>query len=137
MIRTPFHLGELRARLIETHHVVLHLYHGLQTVGPTRPLLTRARQRFGATITVSPLRRWRGMDPLVIARQPVARAVRRSDKALRDLLALAERPEEIDMAWVKFLDHLTTLPADRQRALVAALPALVPPASEQAAPPSA
>jgi hypothetical protein len=77
------------------------------------------------------------MDPLVIARQPVARAVRRSDKALRDLLALAERPEEIDMAWVKFLDHLTTLPADRQRALVAALPALVPPASEQAAPPSA
>jgi hypothetical protein len=63
--------------------------------------------------------------------------VRRSDKALRDLLALAERPEEIDMAWVKFLDHLTTLPADQQRALVAALPALVPPASEQAAPPSA
>ncbi len=137
MIRTPFHLEELRARLIETHHVVLHLHHGLQVMGPTRPLLTRARQRFGATITVSQLRRWRGMDPLIIARQLVARAVRRSDKALRDLLALAERLEEIDMAWVKFLDHLRTLPADQQRALVTALPALVPPASEPTAPPTA
>ena len=137
MTRTSYQLGELRARFIETHHVVLHMHHGLRTSGPTRALLSRARQRFGATITLPQLRRWRGMDPLVIARQLVARAVRRSDKALRDMLALAERLEETETAWVKFVDHVKTLPEDQQRELVAALPVLVPPESEKSAPTTA
>jgi hypothetical protein len=85
MTRTPYHLSELRTRFVETHHIVLHMHHGLETVGPTPALLRRARQRFGAVVTMAKLRRWRHMDPLVIARQLVARDLGRSAKALRDL----------------------------------------------------
>jgi len=77
------------------------------------------------------------MDPLAIARQLVARESRRSEKALRDLLALADRLEDTDTAWMRFVDYVKTLPEDQQRQLLAALPVLVPPESEKPAPNSA
>ncbi len=137
MTRTPYQLRELRARFIEIHQAVLDLHDGLRASGPSRALLTRAKQRFGATITMQHLRRWRGMDPLAIARQLGGRELGRSEKALRDLLALAERLEETDTAWVTFVDYVKTLPEDQQRQLLTALPVLVPPESEKAAPPTA
>jgi hypothetical protein len=134
MSRTPHHLGELRKRFVEIHQAVLELHDGLRASGPTRSLLTRARQRFGAMVTMQHLRRWRSMDPLVIARQLVAQELPRSKKAVRDLLALAERLEETDTAWMTFVEYVKTLPEDQQRQLLTALPVLVPPESEKPAP---
>jgi hypothetical protein len=126
MTRTPYRLSELQKQIVEIHKAVIAIQDGLVASGPTRELLTRARRQFRAPITMDRLRRWQGMDPLTIARQLLARKVRRSDKALRDLLALAERLEEIDGDWTRFVTYVKTLPEDRQRQLVTALPLLVP-----------
>jgi hypothetical protein len=122
MTRTPTRLSELKAQLVDIHKAVVAIQDGLVASAPTRELLTRARRQFGTTITMERLRRWQGMDPLTIARQLLARESRCSDKALRDLLALAGRLEEIDEAWTRFLTYVNTLSEDRQRALVTALP---------------
>jgi hypothetical protein len=126
MTRTPTRLTDLKKRIGEIHKAVIAIQDGLVASGPTRELFTRARRQFGATITMDHLRRWQGMDPLPIARQLLARRLRCSDKALRDLLALADRLEEIDGDWTRFVTYVNTLPEDRQRQLVTALPLLVP-----------
>lgn len=131
MTRTVYRLTELRTRVVETHKAVIDIHDRLAPLGPNRELLTRARQAFGTTLTMQALRRWRRMNPLAIARQLVARELRCSEKALRDLLALAERLQDIDAVWTQFGTYLRTLPADQQRQLVTALPLLVPPEPEK------
>jgi hypothetical protein len=52
-------------------------------------------------------------------------------------LALAELVEDTEAAWLRFVDHVKTLPEDEQRALLTAFPALVPPEPEKPAPSTA
>src|SRR5215475_10922733 len=119
MKRVPERLSDLQKRFQELHDGAVELRNTLDALGPTGPVLSRARDRFGGRVDRRDLTRWQRMTPDAIAREILALECKLTPKAVLDKLRLAKQAKSIDEAWGDFQIHLTTLPNEiRHRILL-------------------
>jgi hypothetical protein len=125
MTRVPHQLSDTLTRFEDLHQKALEICNALAASGPTRPLLSRARDSFGGRIDTRDLTRWKRMSPHAIASEILAAETHLRPKVVRDQLRLAAKAKEIEESWDAFQAHLLTL-SEEMRNRIAFFPAEPP-----------
>jgi len=112
MTRVPHRLSDTVTRFEDLHQKAVEVHEALSASGPSRPVLSRARDCFGGRIDTRDLTRWTRMSPHQIASEVLVAESHLSAKALRDQLRLAAKGKEIEDSWEAFQTHLLTLPEE-------------------------
>jgi hypothetical protein len=118
MKRVPERLSDLQKRFQDLHDGAVELRNTLGAIGPTGPVLSRARDRFGGRVDRRDLTRWQRMTPDAVALEILALECKLTPKALLDKLRLAKQAKSIEEAWKDFQIHLATLPDETRHRIL-------------------
>jgi hypothetical protein len=121
MTRTTEHLQALHTKFQEIFDITTQLVESLQKQGPTKPLLSWAKDRIDPRTNEADLRRWHRMSSHAVAVDILSIRLKRSPKAIRDQVALGEKVVEIEDAWTSFGTYLRQLPKREQQRIEYAL----------------
>ena len=118
MKRVPERLSDLQRRFQDLHDEAVELRKTLDAIGPTGPVLSRARDRFGPRVDRRDLSRWQRMTPDAVALEILALECKLTSKAVLDKLRLAKQAKSIEEAWEDFQIHLATLPTETRHRIL-------------------
>jgi hypothetical protein len=115
MTRGPDQLSQLAQRFQDTLQKATNLQVALTAEGATPRVVALARRLLGLRLDPRDLQRWTDQDAQHIARDVLARQLRKSRKTLQDQLRLAEQAHDIQESWNEFMAYFATLSEPQRR----------------------
>jgi hypothetical protein len=115
MTRRPDQLSQLAQRFQDTLQKATNLQVALTADGATPRVVALARRLLGLRVDRRDLQRWTVHDAQHIARDVLARQLKKSRKTLQDQLRLAEQAHDIQESWNEFMTYFATLSEPQRR----------------------